>query len=48
MATVAEEMKRGVKKEVTSLRSALEWLASQGDVLETNVEVDPDLEITGV
>jgi gallate decarboxylase subunit C len=48
MATVAEEMKRGVKKEVTSLRSALEWLAAQGDVLETNVEVDPDLEITGV
>jgi UbiD family decarboxylase len=48
MGTVAEEMKREVKKDVTSLRSALDWLASQGDVLETNVEVDPDLEITGV
>ena len=48
MATVAEEMKREVKQDVTSLRSALEWLASQGDVLETDVEVDPDLEITGV
>jgi gallate decarboxylase subunit C len=48
MGTVAEETKRGVKKDVASLRSALEWLATQGDVLETNVEVDPDLEITGV
>src|SRR5712692_465196 len=48
MATVAEEIGREVKKDVTSLRSALEWLATQGDVLETNVEVNPDLEITGV
>ena len=48
MGTVAEEIKRDAKKDVASLRSALEWLATQGDVLETNVEVDPDLEITGV
>src|SRR5713101_570638 len=36
------------KKDISSLRSALEWLDSQGDVLTTDVEVDPDLEITGV
>src|SRR5205807_10083386 len=49
MATVfAEETEREVKKDVTSLRSALEWLDSQGDVMTTDVEVDPDLEITGV
>src|SRR6266704_2716537 len=49
MATAfVEETKKDVKKDITSLRSALEWLDSQGDVLTTNVEVDPDLEITGV
>src|SRR5467141_2802770 len=48
MATVVEKVTGDVKKEVTSLRSALRWLASQGDVLETDVEVDPDLEITGI
>src|SRR5258708_17370621 len=49
MATAfAEETKKEVRKDVTSLRSALEWLDTQGDVLRTDVEVDPDLEITGV
>ena len=49
MATAfAEETKKEVKKDVTSLRSALDWLDTQGDVLRTDVEVDPDLEITGV
>src|SRR5437763_2173368 len=49
MATAfAEDTKKEVGKDVTSLRSALEWLDTQGDVLRTDVEVDPDLEITGV
>src|SRR5215831_13570202 len=49
MATVfAEETGEKIAKDVTSLRSALEWLDSQGDVLRSDVEVDPDLEITGV
>jgi len=49
MATAfAEETRKEVKKDVTSLRSALEWLDTQGDVLRTDVEVDPDLEISGV
>ena len=49
MATVlAEETGKDLKKDITSLRSALDWLDSQGDLLTTDVEVDPDLEITGV
>src|SRR5262249_48576803 len=45
---VAEETKRTVKKDIISLRSALEWLEAQGDVLKTDVEINPDLEITGL
>jgi len=45
---VMEEGKSEVEKEITSLRSALQWLDSQGDVLKTDVEVNPDLEITGI
>src|ERR671937_1205258 len=47
-SAIAEETKKDAKKDITSLRSALEWLQSQGDVLVTDVEVDPDLEITGL
>ncbi len=43
---VAEQ--KGVKKDITSLRSALAWLETQGDLITTDVEVNPDLEITGV
>ena len=35
-------------RNITSLRSTLDWLQIQGDVLATDVEVDPDLEITGL
>ncbi len=45
---IIEESKRAVEKDLTSLRSALEWLDAQGDVMKTDVEVDPDLEITGL
>ena len=48
MAIVFAGDTKKVAKDITSLRSALEWLDSQGDVLTTDVEVDPDLEITGV
>ncbi len=49
MAAIAgERTLRDIKLDNRSLRSALEWLATQGDVLETDVEIDPDLEITGV
>ncbi len=37
-----------VKRDVTSLRSTIEWLRAEGDLIETDKEVDPDLEITGL
>ncbi len=30
------------------LRTALDWLRQQGDLIETDKEVDPDLEVTGL
>src|SRR5262249_6170709 len=30
------------------LRSTLDWLQAQGDLIETDKEVDPDLEVTGL
>src|SRR4029079_2237582 len=30
------------------LRTALDWLKSQGDLIETRKEVNPDLEVTGL
>src|SRR5215468_10872640 len=30
------------------LRSTLSWLKSQGDLIETDKTVDPDLEVTGL
>src|SRR5690349_171534 len=42
------ETKQREEKDITSLRSALAWLDSQGDVIKTDVEVNPDLEITGI
>src|SRR5712691_5605980 len=54
MSTTLDEQAEARRKEtapgpdVTSLRSALEFLKSQGDLLETDVEVDPDLEVTGL
>ncbi|HEY0876848.1 MAG TPA: hypothetical protein VGE10_00195, partial [Zeimonas sp.] len=35
-------------KDVTSLRSTLDWFRSKGYLIETDQEVDPDLEITGL
>src|SRR3989442_15729222 len=45
MATVIDKQ---VTKDIRSLRGALAWLETQGDVLATDVPVDPDLEITGI
>jgi 4-hydroxy-3-polyprenylbenzoate decarboxylase len=35
-------------RDISSLRSALDWLRSTNQLLETDVEVNPDLEITGI
>ncbi len=46
--TQLKEMQGQAAKDISSLRSTLDWLRAEGNLLETNVEVDPDLEITGV
>src|SRR5713101_9162276 len=50
MTTLVEEkeQKARVTRDVTSRRRALEFLEAEGDVLTTDAEVDPDLEITGL
>lgn len=35
-------------KDITSLRSTIEWLRAEGLLIETRKPVDPDLEITGL
>jgi 4-hydroxy-3-polyprenylbenzoate decarboxylase len=35
-------------RDITSLRSTIDWLRANGDLIETEKEVDPDLEITGL
>ncbi len=35
-------------EEIRSLRATIEWLRSNGDLMETDREVNPDLEITGL
>ncbi len=35
-------------KSVGDLRGTLQWLKSQDDLIETDREVDPDLEVTGL
>ena len=33
---------------IADLRGTLEWLKSEGDLIETDVEVDPDIEIAAI
>src|SRR5262249_57461931 len=37
-----------IARSVQSLRDTLEWMRQDGLLLETDVPVDPDLEVTGV
>jgi len=39
---------KSTTQDITSLRSALAWLRAQGYLIETDKEVNPDLEITGL
>ncbi len=36
------------ERDISSLRSTIDWLRTTNQLLETDVEVDPDLEITGI
>src|SRR5438477_775788 len=37
-----------IERDISSLRSTIEWLRATNQLLETDVEVNPDLEITGI
>ena len=38
----------GNETHAMDLRGTLDWLRTQGDLIETNKEVDPDLQVTGL
>ena len=40
--------KRASAEAVADLRNTLDWLRTEGDLIETDVEVDPDLEVVGL
>ncbi len=48
MTTAIKETPRASSRPIQDLRSTLDWLRSEGDLVETDKEVDPDLEITGL
>jgi len=47
MSASAQE-KRAPAEAVADLRNTLDWLRAEGDLIETDREVDPDLQITGL
>src|SRR6266478_4022336 len=47
-AKVPKQTRAQTPRHASDLRTALEWLRSQGDLIETDKEVDPDLEVTGL
>ena len=44
----AEKLESAPVDAIRDLRNAIEWLKKSGDLIETDKEVDPDLEITGI
>ncbi|HXG51133.1 MAG TPA: UbiD family decarboxylase [candidate division Zixibacteria bacterium] len=44
----AARVERAAPEEIRDLRSAIEWLKKEGDLIVTDKEVDPNLEITGI
>lgn len=48
MAITKEEVAAGTKHYLLSLRDTIQWLRETGNLLETDVEVSPDCEITAV
>src|SRR5262245_65715550 len=47
-AAARKEKIAAAREPVIDLRGTLEWLKSQGDLIETDKPVDPDLEVTGL
>jgi len=47
-ATMTKEEFRAAGSRISDLRSTLDWLRGEGDLIETDRVVDPNLEITGL
>ncbi len=45
---VSRDGKRGAAPDIRSLPATMDWLRAEGLLLETDVEVNPDLELTGI
>ena len=48
MSTARKEALGAPAEAINDLRNSLEWLRSEGDLIETDKEVDPDLELTAI
>jgi 4-hydroxy-3-polyprenylbenzoate decarboxylase len=48
MKTAEKTPQMKAKPDIRDLRTTIEWFKSQGVLMETNTEVNPDLEITGL
>ncbi len=48
MSKAVKEAPVASTERITSLRAMLEWLKSKGDLIETDKEINPDLEIISV
>ena len=48
MSTAKRQVLAAPTEKLMDLRGTLDWLKSEGDLIETDKEVDPDLEITGL
>ncbi len=48
MSKAVKEAPVSSTEKITSLRAMLEWLKSEGDLIETDKEINPDLEIISV
>ena len=48
MSTAKKEILGDVSDLVVDLRGTLEWLRAEGDLLETDKPIDPDLELTAL
>ena len=48
MSTAAKDILGAPAEAIADLRNTLDWLRTQGDLIETDKEVDPDLEVTGL
>src|SRR3954452_19117229 len=47
-AAAPKASKAEASHHAVDLRTTLDWLRQQGDLIETDKEVDPDLEVTGL